>query len=236
MSERLLIISDMEAGEPFEIWIQPPGRAVRRGQFSGAVVIGRDDAADVVLDSPFVSRRHARIDWVTGKHVLSDLTSRNGTWLNGKRIEKASELRAGDEIGVAEYVLFYRHAPNAGETRDWDKSLLSEGSSQVALYVDRAAREVWVLGEKLGEPLPKLEFELLSFLYQRTGEVVPLDEIGAAIWGRDAYDRDMLHQLVSRLKRRVEPDRLQPRFIINVRGVGYQLHRSIVDDPPVSQP
>lgn len=61
------------------------------------VVVGRSRAADIVLDDPNVSRRHAelrhdRTDW-----YVRDLGSTNGVVLNGRRVESA-RLVAGDEI------------------------------------------------------------------------------------------------------------------------------------------
>lgn len=233
----LRIIFAMEAGEPFELWVQPPGRSVRRIPLTGEAIIGRDEGSAIVLDSPFVSRSHARVEAdAKGGHVVRDLDSRNGTWLNGRRIAGPSRLAVGDEISIAEFVIYYRHPAKPGETIDWDESFLSKSSNQVAVYVDPSTREVWVRGERVKEPLPRLEFELLAVLYQRSNEVVRLDDIGATVWGTDAYDRDMLHQLISRLKKRIEPDPAHPQFIINVRGVGYQLLRAPRQGSPVSQP
>jgi pSer/pThr/pTyr-binding forkhead associated (FHA) protein len=59
--------------------------------------VGRDDACDVVLTDPTVSRRHARIFFRDGSWVVQDLESTNGTMLNGVRVGR-SELRPGDEL------------------------------------------------------------------------------------------------------------------------------------------
>ena len=103
--------------------------------------------------------------------------------------------------------------------------LNAEGAS-VGIYLDASAREVWVLGEKVTRELSKLEFDFLSLLYGRSGEVVPSDEIGNTLWGAGGYDVNMLHQLVARVKDKIEPDASQPHFVMNVRGVGYKLQRS----------
>jgi WD40 repeat protein/serine/threonine protein kinase len=78
------------------------------GEFSGAriaipergLVIGRDPKhADLVLEHPLVSRRHAQIaSSAKNVLVLSDLGSRNGTFLNGHRVDKAAGLRPADKI------------------------------------------------------------------------------------------------------------------------------------------
>lgn len=47
------------------------------------VVVGREPSADCVLESPFVSRRHARIDLRDGRRLtLSDEGSSLGTWVH----------------------------------------------------------------------------------------------------------------------------------------------------------
>jgi hypothetical protein len=62
--------------------------------------LGRDRTSDVVLHDPEVSRRHARFESQEGVVFLEDLTSSNGTFLNGRRVTEAIEVREGDEIDV----------------------------------------------------------------------------------------------------------------------------------------
>jgi class 3 adenylate cyclase len=209
----------------YELWVQPPGKAVRRYELEAGAVIGRDATCDVVLDSHFVSRRHAHIEVEGDKHILVDEGSRNGTLLNGKRMAKSTRLQPGDEVRIAEFIIFYRRAGESESTRVWDASMLNAEVASVGVYLDASARELWVLGEKVTRELSKLEFDFLSLLYARTGEVVPSDEIGAELWGVGGYDVNMLHQLVARVKDKIEPDASHPRFVINIRGVGYRLQR-----------
>ncbi len=64
-------------------------------------VIGRDTAsADVLVEDPLVSRRHARIAWDGAGYVLEDLASTNGTTVNGEPLVGARRLEPGDRIGV----------------------------------------------------------------------------------------------------------------------------------------
>ncbi|MGQ0636526.1 MAG: SpoIIE family protein phosphatase [Planctomycetaceae bacterium] len=76
------------------------------------MVMGRHPACQIVLDNAAVSRNHAQIVESQGEWFLEDLRSRNGTMLNGERIQGRTELRNGDEIRVCELVLrFYLSAP-----------------------------------------------------------------------------------------------------------------------------
>jgi FHA domain len=62
--------------------------------------IGRDKDAGLALADAEVSRRHARFELRDGIVFIRDLESRNGTFLNGRRITEPIELRVGDEIDV----------------------------------------------------------------------------------------------------------------------------------------
>lgn len=69
--------------------------------------IGRHRTNDIVITDPKVSGFHARLDHTSEGFAISDLKSRNGTWVNGKRVERAV-LVNGDEIGVGSARLQYR--------------------------------------------------------------------------------------------------------------------------------
>jgi transcriptional regulator with GAF, ATPase, and Fis domain len=75
------------------------------------LVIGRDEAADVRIPVNAISRTHAEIDWENERWVLRDLGSRNGTLLDGRRIE-AVELEPSNEIRIGDAVLKFvdKHA------------------------------------------------------------------------------------------------------------------------------
>ena len=62
--------------------------------------LGRAEGAAVTIDSPLVSRRHAKITVAAGRVLVEDLHSKNGTLVKGRRISAPTELRHGDEIGI----------------------------------------------------------------------------------------------------------------------------------------
>ena len=70
------------------------------------VRIGRSPMADVRLDDPTVSRRHALVHRRGGVRQLLDDRSLNGVWLHGERIED-HPLADGDAIGIGCFALFF---------------------------------------------------------------------------------------------------------------------------------
>ncbi|HEY9085091.1 MAG TPA: FHA domain-containing protein [Candidatus Tyrphobacter sp.] len=63
-------------------------------------IIGRGADADVVVDDPDAGRHHARLEAENEIVYVSDLDSTNGTYLNGRRLREAIEIRPGDRIDV----------------------------------------------------------------------------------------------------------------------------------------
>jgi hypothetical protein len=82
-----------------------------------AVVLGREESADIALPDPEMSRRHARVVWQEGRYVLEDMRSTNGTSVNGVVIRGPHQLNPGDRIGVGQTVLEFEWptAPSAGQ-------------------------------------------------------------------------------------------------------------------------
>jgi ABC-type multidrug transport system ATPase subunit len=69
------------------------------------ITIGRE-SADIVLDNPQVSREHAVIERADGRHLLRDVGSANGTFVNGQRITQHA-LGPGDVIQIGAFKLVY---------------------------------------------------------------------------------------------------------------------------------
>jgi FHA domain len=61
------------------------------------LLVGRDRACDIVLEDPTVSRRHAQLTFRDGVWSIRDLASKNGTFVNGASVIRAS-LCSGDLV------------------------------------------------------------------------------------------------------------------------------------------
>ncbi len=76
------------------------------------ITIGRAPENQLVLDEPSVSRYHAQIRWSSGKHILFDLGSRLGTFVNGQKIQQ-HHLIPGDVIRISNIrLVFGLETPN----------------------------------------------------------------------------------------------------------------------------
>lgn len=86
------------------------------------LVIGRNsEGAGRLADDPEISRHHAEIARApTGEFTITDLSSTNGTYVNGARLTDATVLRSGDEIEVGGTKLMVRSAPVATKRADVD--------------------------------------------------------------------------------------------------------------------
>ena len=83
----------------------------------GVNVLGRDPDASVFINDVSVSRRHARVSVHHGVAVIEDLQSRNGTFLNGRRLDAATELHDGDLIGLGPIALAVERCAIGGSTQ-----------------------------------------------------------------------------------------------------------------------
>lgn len=66
---------------------------------------GRADNNPMILDDPFASTHHAMFLWRENAWWLEDLESHNGTFLNGERILKPTQLISGDRIRIGQTTL-----------------------------------------------------------------------------------------------------------------------------------
>ena len=72
--------------------------------------------------------------------------------------------------------------------------------------------------------LTGLEMRLTLFLLANADRPIPFDEAGRFVWGvRGVGDRQLLKQLVHRLRGKLEPDASAPRYLRTIPGVGYVL-------------
>lgn len=188
--------------------------------YDAVSLIGRGDDCLVRIEDRQVSRHHACIRRTAYAYELADLGSKNGTFVNGQRLSEAILLKGGDEIGIAYAARLLFVA--AGATAP----LAPGATSGSLLYVDLAARRVWVAGQELEPPLSPAQFRLLELLYRRAGEVISREEVVRAVWAEDEAEgvsEQAIDALVRRLRERIAEADSQRQYVITVRGHGYRL-------------
>jgi DNA-binding response OmpR family regulator len=185
------------------------------------MIIGREEDCDIVLPSRQVSRNHARIRRSGGRHILEDLGSKNGTFVNGRELTEPYPLQDGDEIQIAlSFKLFF---VDAGAT----VPLFFE--RQAGLRLDKDAKSVWIKGQELDPPLSLAQYRLLELLYDNEGKVCSRDEVVQAVWP-DVVEEGVTEQAIDALARRLR-ERLNEldsdhQYIVTVRGHGFKFDNS----------
>jgi len=96
------------------------------------MTIGRGSNNDLVLNALFASRRHAQV-WQQGDRVIiEDLTSTNGTFVNGQRLDRPRFLNHNDVILIGDGYLTFVAAPDQASDVTPSQGLLQVMASQVA--------------------------------------------------------------------------------------------------------
>lgn len=107
--------------------------AFEQREINEIVSIGRDSSRSISLEDPFVSRYHARIENLgkAGLYILKDMSSRNGTFLNGNQVYKAL-LKDNDRIKIGKTELVFSSRRFNHHWRLFHKSLNSEWNTQLS--------------------------------------------------------------------------------------------------------
>lgn len=91
-------------------------------------------------------------------------------------------------------------------------------------YIDMLCRKVQIKERKVY--LTNLEFNLLFYLASQPERVFTYQQIYETVWGEPyAYEKNNIMTHISHLKAKIEPDPTHPRYIENVRGVGYRFKK-----------
>jgi len=83
----------------------------------GEHIVGREPGATICLDSPKVSRRHARVVVNGVTATLEDLGSKNGSYVRGVRISSPTPLQSGDHTRIGPFTLIFRIGGYSGSTQ-----------------------------------------------------------------------------------------------------------------------
>ena len=89
------------------------------------------------------------------------------------------------------------------------------------LKINFAQRQVTIAGNEV--KLTPTEYRLLEEFVVNAGKVLTHKYLLNKVWGPEyGEEKEYLHTFVHRLRRNLDPDRTEPRYLVNVPGVGYQ--------------
>jgi two-component system, OmpR family, alkaline phosphatase synthesis response regulator PhoP len=70
--------------------------------------------------------------------------------------------------------------------------------------------------------LTPIEFKLLTLFIRSAGRVLSRDRLLSGAWGADTFASDrIVDNHIANLRKKIEPDPANPRYLRNVRGMGY---------------
>ncbi|KAA3642313.1 MAG: FHA domain-containing protein [Chloroflexi bacterium] len=199
----------------------------QRWTIGSTITAGRDANCEIVVADRQVSREHARFTYKPDGVYVEDLGSKNGTHVNGQRINQTTLLQDGDVVQIAlaqKFTFLSSDATLPLESTD----LLSpfEANLQGPLRMDTRARRVYINDEEISPPLSVAQFTMLELLHRRGGRVVTREELIRAIWGEEeAYtvSNQALDALVRRLRDRLSEIDDSHEYVVTVRGHGLRL-------------
>jgi hypothetical protein len=192
----------------------------------GRGVSGENDIL-IAPDDTQVSREHARLILETSHWLLEDC-SRNGTLVNGELVHGQSvKLRNGDRIQIGRSFDYTFHDLHVTDDAVMSEPLSSPAVSGVAREMPPTNTGIWISpsasiwrdGEQLPANLSRTEYRLLKYLTRHPGDVCDYEATIHAVWGA-ARDKDSLHELIYRVRRKIEPDPTAPRYLIIRAGIG----------------
>ena len=185
----------------------------------GDSLLGRSHECLIVLASERVSREHAVVRRIHCGLEIEDLGSRNGTWVNGTRIRRATVLQQGDEVQLGEDVLEVVLKSNVrvpvtvpeisstlGRESDRQRQVLEQieyAMAQLAPGDDyvAAAQRIRAVIDELMSGLGEWDVALSAEETRRLANVAH----ALAGWAKSHHFQRWSHDLVARLLRRSSP-------------------------------
>ena len=90
------------------------------------------------------------------------------------------------------------------------------------MAVDFSARRARVNGAEV--PLTRREFEVLAYFARNAGKTLLHRQVLQAVWGGQYGDEaDYVWTFVQRIRRKIEANRSEPRYLLTESGVGYRM-------------
>lgn len=230
MSER-----HIDNDKPVLVITEGPLRGQQWVMHNSQILIGRGSHCDIVIPERRISREHVRILREGSSCFIEDLGSKNGTHVNGIRLENIFELTEGDEIQIALSVKLRF----VGAESTVPLSLDDDEQSNSGLKLDKRTRQISIDGVVLDPQLSLYQYRLLELLYDSRGGVCTREDVVAAVWPdviEDGISEQAIDALVRRLRDRLTELAPSHQYIVTVRGHGFRLEQPIVYEDLAKEP
>ena len=119
-----------------------------RLEYGGNVTVGRRSTNDIVIENLAVSGLHAKIDSMDGGFLLTDLQSKNGTFVNEKLVT-SHWLKEGETIMIGKHTVVFSYADNELRPQEADDAMDATMVMDTNTYRDMVAKS------SPGSPAPK---------------------------------------------------------------------------------
>jgi len=126
--------------------IRPDGQEVQQEFTNSQIAVGRQEKCDLCLVDTMVSRNHCIIMREGKGFVVKDLESRNGTWVNGRRIKNRRRIRGGDVIQIGPFRLIFEPQAQSPEPLDMQTITMTTRDPEPFIHRSDAEEVVKPLG------------------------------------------------------------------------------------------
>ena len=164
--------------------------------------LGRDSLCEVHLEDSEASRTHAEIEFVDGEYVLRDLSSSNGTFVNGNRVTDHT-LRIGDRVQIGKRLMLFRLSFRPFGPADNDVDIVQNANAESSQIVGRIDIEQQLL-EQTDDWTAKLQTDKASSDAKSHWEIMYRTAIAVS---RTLDIDQLLHQILELIFQWVNCDR-----------------------------
>jgi two-component system, OmpR family, KDP operon response regulator KdpE len=166
------------------------------------------------LDGQEVLRRLR--EWLTVPIIV--LSARDQEKQKVEALDSGADDYLTKPFGLGELLARMRTALRHTRPQTTDGTTLQIGE----LRIDLAARSVTLADDPVH--LTPLEYKLLVLFMRNAGKVLTHRQLLREVWGpHDVHENHYLRVFVATLRRKIEPNPTQPRYILTEQGVGYRI-------------
>ena len=193
------------------------GAIKERPLSADALILGREEACELVFASPIISRQHARLSRQAHGYVLEDLGSRNGTMVNGQLLSGPHLLRDGDRIELGNvWKMTYADA---------DATSTKVSPRTTGIWLDVAQQDVYVEGILISPRLSPAQYAFLQLLVAREGRICTRQEVILAVWpdATAGVSDEAVDAIIKRVRQRLAEVPNGGEYLVTLRSRGVML-------------